>query len=1206
MKNIRLKILFALCCMVIFPFVINEPHLRATETATKIQVLELTDSWTETNMFQIPSTTPTNLNMTDSRFETTRMTIKEFNASRFRLQGRFDAIVIGSSPFIKDKYSKNKLTLQTQGSKEQRLAHNTSSIENDLSKLKFNELKKISGTTFIVMHRDTKNAGTLEDLYNESAITKVNSMQEAKEKIEKKVFDRPRLISTSVSQGNIDLNSLSFTKYAVKDKPIEFKLESKNLTATTIARLYIDLNSDDRFTDDEIQNSNQEGLVWYPSATSFTGPRNWLVELVDAQTNKSDYQTGSFLYKDQLAKAQILQVTENSSTPQSQITKFMSEDGLLWKKDFYEFNVKNITGTEFDKYTANMNDPLYKEFNPNGVSTLGEAYDLLVLGFKDVYKNSTFVNENSFQKINEYIGAGQGVLMTHDTIFRDSTNKTNWETYFSDYAGQLPTQQTDLGKGAQLPSTKAILVNKGILTSYPHKLDLNASTNMDKKVINIKTTHNQYFQLDLNAENLTPYYNMYSEATDKVTEGRTIGDAMNHYYIYSKGNVTYSGSGHSNLNTGTPMDEKQLFSNTMYRAFIASNHKPEIRWSLKADEIVLNSKEFSTTWQVLDYDLSDTKLKTTITIYNGPTELSEKLASYSTVVDNDGKSIMTPSTDLFKEVFKGKTGKYLMKVEASDRVGQPAKKVANAVEKRIINVIDDPNPIKIKRSLIDYKTLLVGEKQFIDYQITLPTINNAVLSDVTLKMFKEQLPPGLKIVSLEGQKEIEVVKNSDSDYQISFKPISYKRLNGEYQPELTEIKWRVGVEAVKEGEYRLNRPALSGTWSGDKILQAIDLKFEELPPLSYKQPKVTVGPYPTFYEGSTVNLFDKLQYSPTDRLVEFKNTRFEIVGSDSIAQIKGNQLIASAAGIVRVRAVSEVFGKEIYSDPTDIVFISIPTITKKETAFVGQKKDILIDFAGMTVKSKSFSDEGITFGTDKFSVQPSKKGETIVEVILENAKNELQRIRYQIDSRFAFIGVGDPVSINQGERVERVIKFFSDETLQAEVILNVPPRLTFKSMTDAIEILNENNLTFVGKTGTPNNDGKIRVSYESSQNDYATLPVYVKEFPSLIRSEDKKMAINEKKAPIVSWNTTTITEKNYSLDVVSGNSFVQLIKSTSNGSGNTYEIFAKSKGLAKIKITALSRSGEPLLKSGKEIMSTFYVLVQDENFADKKESGDRY
>ena len=334
MKNIRLKILFALCCMVIFPFVINEPHLRATETATKIQVLELTDSWTETNMFQIPSTTPTNLNMTDSRFETTRMTIKEFNASRFRLQGRFDAIVIGSSPFIKDKYSKNKLTLQTQGSKEQRLAHNTSSIENDLSKLKFNELKKISGTTFIVMHRDTKNAGTLEDLYNESAITKVNSMQEAKEKIEKKVFDRPRLISTSVSQGNIDLNSLSFTKYAVKDKPIEFKLESKNLTATTIARLYIDLNSDDRFTDDEIQNSNQEGLVWYPSATSFTGPRNWLVELVDAQTNKSDYQTGSFLYKDQLAKAQILQVTENSSTPQSQITKFMSEDPTTLEKGF--------------------------------------------------------------------------------------------------------------------------------------------------------------------------------------------------------------------------------------------------------------------------------------------------------------------------------------------------------------------------------------------------------------------------------------------------------------------------------------------------------------------------------------------------------------------------------------------------------------------------------------------------------------------------------------------------------------------------------------------------------------------------------------------------------------------------------------------------------------------------------------------------------
>ena len=99
-----------------------------------------------------------------------------------------------------------------------------------------------------------------------------------------------------------------------------------------------------------------------------------------------------------------------------------------------------------------------------------------------------------------------------------------------------------------------------------------------------------------------------------------------------------------------------------------------------------------------------------------------------------------------------------------------------------------------------------------------------------------------------------------------------------------------------------------------------------------------------------------------------------------------------------------------------------------------------------------------------------------------------------------------------------------------------------------------------------------------------------------------------KKLPIVSWNTTTITQKNYTPRVsFCRKSFVQLIKSTSNGSGNTYEIFAKSKGLAKIKITALSRYWIPcILKSGKEIMSTFYVLVQDENFADKKESGDRY
>ena len=108
-----------------------------------------------------------------------------------------------------------------------------------------------------------------------------------------------------------------------------------------------------------------------------------------------------------------------------------------------------------------------------------------------------------------------------------------------------------------------------------------------------------------------------------------------------------------------------------------------------------------------------------------------------------------------------------------------------------------------------------------------------------------------------------------------------------------------------------------------------------------------------------------------------------------------------------------------------------------------------------------------------------------------------------------FLASGDPVSINQGERVERVIKFFSDETLQAEVILNVPPRLTFKSMTHYIEYSTKIILPLSEKQEHQITMVRFVYGPESSQNDYATLPVYVKEFPSLIRSEDIKMAIDE-------------------------------------------------------------------------------------------------
>ena len=65
--------------------------------------------------------------------------------------------------------------------------------------------------------------------------------------------------------------------------------------------------------------------------------------------------------------------------------------------------------------------------------------------------------------------------------------------------------------------------------------------------LTLQTTHNQYFGLDLEQPDLIPWYNIRenSIAAANQDSGRTVGDARNHYYMYTKGNVTYSGAGHT-------------------------------------------------------------------------------------------------------------------------------------------------------------------------------------------------------------------------------------------------------------------------------------------------------------------------------------------------------------------------------------------------------------------------------------------------------------------------------------------------------------------------------------------------------------------------------------------------------------------------------------------------------------------------------------
>lgn len=129
-------------------------------------------------------------------------------------------------------------------------------------------------------------------------------------------------------------------------------------------------------------------------------------------------------------------------------------------------------------------------------------------------------------------------------------------------------------------------INKGQITSYPFDLSVykdknkssykgyNYSENGD---IEVGLTHIQWFQLNLEDEDVVPWYNILGRKTNsagKSFSNFNSGDSRNFYYTYSKANITYSGTGHSGVTDSE--QEIELFVNTIIKAERGGNHTPEI------------------------------------------------------------------------------------------------------------------------------------------------------------------------------------------------------------------------------------------------------------------------------------------------------------------------------------------------------------------------------------------------------------------------------------------------------------------------------------------------------------------------------------------------------------------------------------------------------------------------------------------------------
>jgi uncharacterized repeat protein (TIGR02543 family) len=266
--------------------------------------------------------------------------------------------------------------------------------------------------------------------------------------------------------------------------------------------------------------------------------------------------------------------------------------------------------------------------------------NMLVVGFADCY--SDIKSEVACGVINEFITSGKAVLFTHDTTshYMVEGASNSWGVYINRYfrsilkldrydvmkygdggwdyktinadAGDWPfatdgkqilsmDYMATSGSGANtvallqgytsmaqvnvsasssdVKTTRVTKSNEGQLTTYPYFIPDDMT---------VAETHGQYWQLDFEDDDIVVWYCLANPYTNESTLNRkfyrTLNDVRNNYYIYSAGNITYTGVGHQLHKLSN--DEVKLFVNTMVAAYksITSASKPEILNSDKSTD----------------------------------------------------------------------------------------------------------------------------------------------------------------------------------------------------------------------------------------------------------------------------------------------------------------------------------------------------------------------------------------------------------------------------------------------------------------------------------------------------------------------------------------------------------------------------------------------------------------------------------------------
>lgn len=287
-----------------------------------------------------------------------------------------------------------------------------------------------------------------------------------------------------------------------------------------------------------------------------------------------------------------------------------SSKGWYWG---YEFNKTMRAAVGLDRYGALRE---YYDDQRNN-SRLSDAqrkrYDNYYKILDTQYNYDTAWKPGTDRSSDQTVGNIEG--LTKYTVVRYMYNKFSdilyWKTAYSSYYfpinnllfyqgmdkrtandGHL-SDYANLASGAG-PDMTVTEVNQGQITNYPYQI-----TSEDQKELTVAATHYQWLQpnmeLDKDGDGKNDIVVWYclsdlsdGAKTQKTRYERNNGwgndngvnlynvnpkDVVNNYYIYSMGNVTYSGAGHTEP---TGMAEKKLFVNTMVAAYNAGTKAPSV------------------------------------------------------------------------------------------------------------------------------------------------------------------------------------------------------------------------------------------------------------------------------------------------------------------------------------------------------------------------------------------------------------------------------------------------------------------------------------------------------------------------------------------------------------------------------------------------------------------------------------------------------